>query len=117
MNPGMRVMLIDDEPELVLLWRDYLTARGHDVRVAHRVSEVAQLLEHGDTEVAVVDFQLPDGTAADVLDLLQAHAPTTRTVLCSGHGTHLPPELVQRAAATIGKPLRLDALCRAIEGD
>jgi len=111
----MSVLLIDDEADLVLLWCEYLNAKGIPARSAHRVDEVDAALDQGPVEVVVIDYQLPDGTAADVLDRLDARGSGARAVLCSGHGGHLPHGVLDRAHSVVGKPLRLEQLVRAIE--
>jgi len=111
----MKVLLIDDEHALVALWREYLQLRGHDVVSTGRISEARPHVEKGWPDVVVVDFELPDGSAADVLELVSEHSPSAGTVLCSGHGAALPPALLARADLVLGKPLRLNELRDALD--
>jgi len=109
----MQLLLIDDEIDLLGLWRDYFAATGFDVRTASSVSEADKQLRR-QPDVVVIDYRLPDGTAADVLDLIAEHAPAARAILCSGHGTNLPRDVLGRAHLVVSKPLRLDTLRTAI---
>jgi len=52
----MSILLIEDDRDLALLWREYLEAKGHPTRLAHSVADATQAL----TEALADGF---DGTA------------------------------------------------------
>ena len=106
------ILLVDDERDLVALWREYLAARGHDAHVAPTVRAAAAALLALRPTIVIVDFQLPDGTANDVLAALPA--PKPHVIVCSGRGDDLPTQLLARVDQVLGKPFRLDQLDDAI---
>jgi DNA-binding response OmpR family regulator len=108
------ILLVDDERDLVDLWREYLAAQGHLALVAHDVRAAAATLQRVSPDVVVVDFQLPDGSAADVISALRACGHAAPVILCSGRGDDLPMSLLGGGHLILGKPFRLDQLDEAI---
>jgi DNA-binding NtrC family response regulator len=112
----MKVLLIDDEHALISLWREYLQLRGHEVRTSSTVADAREHLQVRWPDAVVVDHELPDGNALDVLVLARELSPSSGTVVCSGHGDALPAEVLQGADRVLPKPLRLTQLREALEG-
>ena len=106
------ILLVDDERDLVDLWKEYLQARGHHAVVAHNVRTAREVLADVRTDIILVDFQLPDGSAIDVLAGLGVDP--AKVILCSGRGDNLPPDLLAKGHHVLGKPFRLDQLDAAI---
>ena len=62
----MRILLVDDEAELVSLVRRALLADGHRVDVANSASQAEQALFENAYDVVVLDLGLPDGSGLEV---------------------------------------------------
>lgn len=60
--------------------------------------------------LAVVDWSLPDGDSATVLDALEAVDARTRVILSTGNEDRIPAGARARAAAVLLKPFRLKEL-------
>ena len=64
-----RVLVVDDEPDLLTLYELTLVREGYDVECAACLAEAWELLQAGAFHAVVTDMRLPDGTG---LELLQA---------------------------------------------
>lgn len=58
--PGERILVVDDEPDIVELLRDVLTADGYFVDGAPDAGAALRLIRENIYELALVDFNLPD---------------------------------------------------------
>jgi two-component system response regulator DevR len=81
----IRVLIVEDHPVvaegLSALLEDYpdLTVAA----IAGSVAAVSQAIESVGSDVAVVDFHLPDGTGAEAADRIRARSPDTAIVFLS----------------------------------
>ncbi|MBV8085548.1 MAG: response regulator transcription factor [Chloroflexi bacterium] len=81
----IRVLIVEDHPVvaegLASLLEDYpeITITG----VAFSVAEVVAAVEQAGPDIAVIDYHLPDGTAADAVDRIRSRSPSTAVVLIS----------------------------------
>jgi DNA-binding response OmpR family regulator len=62
-----RVLLVDDEPQIVEIVAAYLERDGLDVETCANVAEALAALERSTPDVLVLDITLPDGNGLDVL--------------------------------------------------
>lgn len=108
---GVRVLLVDDEPELCELWSEMLTAAGHEVVSVGSVGAARERVAEG-FAVAVVDWTLPDGKGSAVIAAIEAAGVGTRTVLVSGLGPMLPAG--HGADVVLAKPFRLRELVQQV---
>ena len=82
-----RVLLVDDEPAIRLGIRDYLTHAGLDVTTCASLAETRPLLAAPPFDIVLADHFLPDGTALDLLKLLQSHASATPLIILTGQAS------------------------------
>lgn len=77
----MRILVVDDEPEMTALLTRGLQADGHDVVIAHDgVSALGNALQR-DFDVAVVDVMLPGMSGFELSRRLKEHDATTAIIL------------------------------------
>ena len=55
----MKIIIVDDEPEILTLVRDYLTREGYSVVTALNGLEGMELIEREKPDLVVVDWMLP----------------------------------------------------------
>ena len=57
---GERILVVDDEAEIVELLRDVLVAEGYVVDSAPNATDSLQLIRENIYDIALLDFNLPD---------------------------------------------------------
>ncbi|GLZ42985.1 response regulator [Actinokineospora sp. NBRC 105648] len=66
-----KVLVVDDEPQIVRALRINLTARGYDVLTAHDGTAALRAAAEGRPDVVVLDLGLPDIDGAEVIEGLR----------------------------------------------
>ena len=72
-----RVLVVDDEPDVLLLCRLNLQQRGHELLEAADGSTALEIARDRHPDVIVLDLMLPGISGYDVLEELQRDAETT----------------------------------------
>jgi CheY-like chemotaxis protein len=72
-----RVLVVDDEPDVLLLCRLNLQQRGHELLEAADGSTALEIARDRHPDVIVLDLMLPGISGYDVLEALQRDAETT----------------------------------------
>jgi len=80
-----RVLIVDDEPELIELVRD-LVVKNVDCRVvvASSLKEARKLMTSESVEVLVTDLHLPDGDGMSLVPALRERQPTSSAIVITG---------------------------------
>jgi two-component system response regulator PilR (NtrC family) len=86
-EPTTSVAVIDDDVELRLTLRRYLSALGCEVKLAGSLAEARTLLARDRVDVALVDFQLPDGDGPDLIPWLLGEGKARFAYCMTGHAT------------------------------
>jgi DNA-binding NtrC family response regulator len=66
-----RVLLVEDDPDIRLLFEDVLLEAGYEVDTTGTIEGGAELLLNRDYNVAVIDGRLPDGVGTALADKAQ----------------------------------------------
>jgi DNA-binding NtrC family response regulator len=107
-----RLLLVEDDAQLRRAVALYLERKGFAVIEAGSVAEGRRLLpEHG-PELIVVDYQLPDGSAFDVLDTVRERDAGEAVIVLTGSGTIDLAVAAIKAGAEhfLTKPVDLESL-------
>ena len=108
-----RILLVEDDANVLLLLEHVLSGDGHVVDTASTVEEArSHLAQRPGYDLVVADGRLPDGTGMEVGD---AAAPGTKTLIVTGFAFQLPREELGRYDYLL-KPVRPAELLRAIGG-
>jgi DNA-binding response OmpR family regulator len=110
-----RLLLVDDEPALLLPMVRYFTRFGYDVSSVRRKEEALALLEAETFDLVILDVMLDSGAAGlDILRHIQDRGSRTPVVILSGLVTaELRDDAVRLgAAAVLQKPQLLSEIAR-----
>ena len=107
----MKVLIVDDEPNILTSVGAALERMGHKVVTAASIAETRRLLDDS-IEAALLDVWLADGDGIDLLSYIRKRYPRVECVMISGHaeiGTAVTA-VKQGAYDFLEKPLSLDRL-------
>ncbi len=101
-----KVLIVDDNEMFVPLLQRNFVAEGYRVDVALTVADASVAFTRAAYDVAVIDYQLPDGTGDLLLDQFRAERPACVCIMITGN---LQPEcsldwMKRGAAAYLCKP-------------
>ncbi len=113
------VLVVEDEPDLLLLARRMLEELGYAVIEAPGGEEALELAENQEVDAVLLDLRMPGMDGWAVLDQLRATGTISRlpVIVLSAHAD---PAAVKRSAELgakgyVRKPYRVADLTRALE--
>jgi DNA-binding NtrC family response regulator len=113
---GIRVLLVDDEEELVATLQERLEMRGIVAEAVTTGHEALERIQQSAFDVVVVDLKMPGLAGTDVVEVVRERAPQTRVLLITGHGSRQDEleELSRRGYRILLKPFPLNRLIEMI---
>ena len=114
--PDARVLIIDDEPDLVELVALTLTRMGLTWAAAGTLLEAQRLLLAESFDLVLCDMRLPDGDGLELLSWMQARRPGLPCAVITAHGNVETAVRALKLGAFdfVSKPLDLAVLRRLI---
>ncbi len=115
-----RILVVDDEPEVLLLLTDILESVGHEVIRATNGEEGLREFHKGNVDLIVTDIIMPDKEGLEsIMDYKQLN-PEVKIIAISG-GARIGPHTYLKMAEKFGakrvfsKPFRNKELLDAVE--
>jgi len=106
-----RILVIDDEPQILRFLRTSLVANGFEVIEAHTGAEGSQLAESEKPDLIVLDLGLPDCDGKDVLRQIRARDETPVLILSAREREAEKVEALDlRADDYVNKPFGIEEL-------
>jgi CheY-like chemotaxis protein len=117
---GARLLIVDDEPAIVIAMSEYLAAVGHQVDVARDRARAEALLAGGRHDLVIADLRLSAGDALEGMRVVQRAAalrPRPRILVLTAYGS---PALEDELAAAgvdlvLSKPQPLAVVAKVVE--
>ena len=106
------ILVIDDEPDLRLLYELTLLREGYAVECADTVAQARALLARNRYNVVLTDMRLPDGLGIEILQELQQSGRSERCIVVTAYGSAENAVEALRAGAFdyLSKPVELKQL-------
>ncbi len=82
-----KVLLVDDEPNMLDILSDVLSDEGYAVDVASNGTDAISKVSSGDFHVAILDLKLPDMSGLDILREIKAQTPQTVTIMITAYSS------------------------------
>jgi len=116
-NHNFRILVVDDQPSVLLTYTLILQQAGYAVTAASTCAAALQHLGEKEYDLLLCDLGLDDGRSGiEVIEFAQEHRPRMSSVLLTGYST---PEVVeeakQRGITLLFKPLQVRELLRTLE--
>src|SRR5580704_15793725 len=80
-----RVLLVDDEVQILNSLGRLLRRRGFEVRMTTSPRDALDLLRAAPADVVIADFKMPEMTGLELLDEVHRLDPRVRRVLLTGY--------------------------------
>jgi PAS domain S-box-containing protein len=112
-----KLLLIDDEPDIVRVLSVSLKADGYDVLTAQSGAEGLAAFEKEKPDIIVTDIKMPGMDGIEVLEKIKALEPNAEVIIITGHGDidNAIEALKFGASDYINKPIRDEALSIALQ--
>lgn len=94
----LRVLVVEDDPEIRALIQSTLTVEGFAVQTAVSVSEASALLRHALPDILLLDLGLPDGDGAVLVKQVRKHHSLPILVVSARHQEAQKIELLDAGA-------------------
>jgi two-component system, OmpR family, response regulator len=108
----IRVLVVDDDPRLVMAMSDVLIAEGYDTKTAQNGEVAIRQLAAFSPDVMFLDMEMPKMDGFDVLRWLKANGMNVPVVIASNNDD-VEAKAVG-AVAKLPKPFDLDQLLAAL---
>jgi DNA-binding response OmpR family regulator len=83
----MRVLLVDDEEELVATLAERLDMRGIEATWTTEYRQALAIIEEQEFDIALLDVRLPEINGLELKRLIEARRPAMKFIFLTGHGS------------------------------
>jgi DNA-binding response OmpR family regulator len=114
-----RILLVDDEPLVLELFREILVLDQHDVTTAGDGNAAVAALSHGTFDLVITDLVMPDREGLETIMTLRHQYPQLPIIAMSGGGRGNSMDYLDLAAKlgarkTLAKPFSAQVLLDAV---
>jgi len=112
----MKIVVVDDEPTIVLMCRRVLESQGHAVQGFTDVQAALAQLEAEAADLLVVDYKMPELNGLQFIQRVWAVRPGLRVVMITAHGTREVMEEATRSGVktVVLKPFTPSELAQGV---
>ena len=105
-----KILVLDDEPSILLMIKKMLEKAGHEVEVALNGKEGLVLFENNKPDLLITDIIMPEKEGLETIFELRRRHPDLKIIAISGGGRigpdgYLPGAKLLGANAVFSKPL------------
>jgi len=82
----MKILIVEDNPELALEVREYLSGNGYICKIAKNCEEALEEINSNDYDIMLLDLGLPDGSGFDVLKSIRKTESKVAVIIITAQG-------------------------------
>ena len=86
-NPGRTILLVDDEPEVLRLFKRILSAERTLILAAQSGAEALEIARRTRLDLVILDVKLPDVSGMEVLRRLRRIDPGVPVIIVTSYGS------------------------------
>lgn len=111
-----RILVVDDEPSVLLTYRMILEQQGYEVLVAASSVEARKAIEKQEIDLLLCDLSLEERhTGFEVIDYARKRQPETISVLLTGYASKdVSDQAEQGGVAVLFKPIDIEEFLSTI---
>lgn len=117
-NGHYRILVVDDEEEILEIIMDLLRSEGYECFSAHDGIAATEILEHQEIDLLISDFRMPRMDGSELLKWCRENDKHFPVIFITGN-----PELLEKekyslqdcCAALLHKPISFDIIVEAID--
>src|SRR5262245_52686347 len=112
-----RILIVDDEPELLTVFSRMLTSETHDVETASSAESTLDLLDRSSFDLVLTDLSMPRMDGFELLTRMRQRGDTTPTLVVSGEGSveHAVRAIKLGALDFLEKPIHRERLVITVQ--
>jgi DNA-binding NtrC family response regulator len=112
MTGRRRILVVDDEPEVLDVLRDFVEHLGYEASAAASGEHAIAAMATGRPHVVLLDLMLPGISGLEVLNYLGKHHPTVPVIVITGNSDQKIAGKAHAAGAfeVVGKPFDFKTL-------
>lgn len=107
---GSKILIVDDEVNLLESLGDLLSRKGYDVATAQDGTEAMARLDYERFQVMIVDLRMPGMSGLELLEKVRAESPETGVLILTAYGSI-------KSAVTAVKMGAYDYICKPFMPD
>ncbi len=111
----LRILVVDDEPQVREVIAAFLTTDGHSVREAAHGQEGLNLMQSDDFDLVITDKAMPGMNGDQMARAIKAQFPRLPVILLSGFSDFLDAETIPCVEVVAPKPISMNGLRIAVE--
>lgn len=114
---ALRILIVDDEEELVSALEERLRLRGFEAQGVTTGVEALAFLGDQPCDVVLLDVKMPGLGGLEVIKRIKEELPRLEVILLTGHGSQVSVEEGMEAGAFeyLMKPVKIDDLVRILQ--
>jgi CheY-like chemotaxis protein len=111
-----RILVVDDEPSVLLTYRLILEQQGYDVLVASSSTEARRTIEKENIDLLLCDLSLEERhTGFEVIEFARTRQPDAISVLLTGYASKdISDQAEQGGVAVLFKPIDIEEFLSTI---
>lgn len=116
----MKILVIDDDPDVLEMFERVLSDAGHAVRISSNARDGLAEIEQTVPDVLITDVLMPDFDGIEVIKSLRQHYPDLWIIAVSGGGRYMPAHVSLTMSEAFGadrilrKPIQRAELLAAL---
>jgi diguanylate cyclase (GGDEF)-like protein len=113
-----RVLVVDDEEEILRVFREFLADEGYEVVGCYGGAQACQKIRTEEFDLVVTDMVMSPVPGEEVLRCVSEHSPGTEVIVITAFTTfdRLQEALRRRVYDFVEKPVNLPELARTVRG-
>jgi CheY-like chemotaxis protein len=114
-----RILIVDDEPDILVILERMLRKMGHDIVLANNGKEAVRRLDEAAVDLVITDLIMPESEGIETIAAIRRKWPGVKIIAMSGGGRQSPMPYLAVAAnlgadATLAKPFDRAELADAL---